>query len=203
MSRRIDIINQALSWLGANSITSVEDDSDEARVMKLNYDNARDSTLEAAEWTFAIKRWIPAKDVDPPVWGASFRYLIPSDIIRVILVETNRSGPMSAMRSDMHTIDRRPQADWQVESGYIISNDDGILCKGIRRVEDEGIYTPLFTEALAGRLAMLCAYPLTESDNKYNAMAVLSASFLKGAWSRDAQTGSSKRIRNRSLRNAR
>ena len=67
MSARIDICNVALvSMLGANSINSLDDDSDEARAMKFCYYIARDAVLEDANWTFATKRFQPAENADPP-----------------------------------------------------------------------------------------------------------------------------------------
>ncbi len=54
MSARIDVVNIALTWLAANQITSLEDDSAEARLMKSNYYQTRDATLEAAEWYFCM-----------------------------------------------------------------------------------------------------------------------------------------------------
>ena len=66
MSNRVDIANLSLTWMGANLITSLEDEAPEAQILKANYDLARDATLEAHEWSFAIKRFIPAKDPIPP-----------------------------------------------------------------------------------------------------------------------------------------
>jgi hypothetical protein len=198
VSARIDIVNIALTWLGANQITSLEDDAPEAILMKSNYYLARDATLEAAEWSFAVKRWIPAKSAEVPVAGASLYYPVPSDIIRVLRVDRIRGYAYSDI-SDSHTIDRQPQTDWRLESGNILTNTDGIQCKGIRRVEDEGIYSPLFVHAFAAHLAMLCAYPITESDGKFNAMSALYGLKIKEAKSHDGLQGTSQRIRNRSL----
>lgn len=54
-------MNLALTFLGEKEITSIDDDSDAARVMKTQYVLARDATIESAEWTFAVKRFIPPK----------------------------------------------------------------------------------------------------------------------------------------------
>ncbi len=201
MSARIDICNIALTWLGADHITSIEDEAIEARMLKANYYLARDATLEAHEWSFAIKRFIPTRTVADPVWGAANRFSVPSDIIRVLRVEAG--GGILGGYDSLHSIDRRPEADWLIESGYIITNADAIVCKAIRRIEDEGIYSPLFVHAFAAHLAMLMAYPLTESDTKFRAMSALYTLKLKDAKSRDGLQGSSKRIRNRTLQNVR
>ncbi|GAG49967.1 unnamed protein product, partial [marine sediment metagenome] len=59
MTERIDITNMALSWLGEEPITSLQDDLDRANIMAINYIPARDATLEAHDWSFAIMRFIP------------------------------------------------------------------------------------------------------------------------------------------------
>jgi hypothetical protein len=202
MSARIDVVNIALSWLGANPITSLEDEAPEALLMKNNYYLARDATLEDAEWSFAIRRWIPPKSGVVPIGGASNFFPIPSDIIRVLRVDRPRGGGWAQI-GDTRRIDRDEQVDWRSESGNILTNEDSIICKGIRRIEDEGIYSPLFVHAFAAHLAMLCAYPITESDGKFNAMSALYTLKISMAKSRDGIQGTSKRVRNRSFDNVR
>jgi hypothetical protein len=198
MSARIDVVNLALTWLGANQITSLEDDAPEAILMKTNYYAARDATLEDAEWSFAIKRWNPAQSTEVPIAGASFYFPIPSDIIRVLRADKPGASAWGLL-DDPHSIDRQPQVDWRREGDNILTNENAIVCKGIRRIEDEGIYSPLFVHAFAAHLAMLCAYPITESDGKFNAMSALYQLKIKMAKSRDGQQGTSKRIRNQSF----
>ncbi len=207
MSNRVDIANLALTWMGANQITSLEDEAPEAQILKVNYDLARDATLEAHEWSFAIERWIPAKDPEGPVWGAGFRFKIPSNIIRVLRVENTFTGPLPSGTvgnvNQQRQIGRRMEADWKLESGYIITDESAILCKGIRRIEDEGIFSNLFVHAFAAKLAMLTAYSITESDGKFNAMSALYKLHIQEAKTRDGLQGSPSRLRNRSLQNAR
>ncbi len=197
----------ALVWLGAEQITSLEDDAPEARVMQTNYALTRDATLEAADWSFAIERWIPAKDGQSPLTGAQNRFKIPSNIIRVIRVGRPTDGSFGApdigTTGDIYSIDRAPQVDHRVESGYILTNEDSISCKGIRRIADEGIYSNLFVHAFAAHLAMLGAYPITESSGKFNAMSALYMLKIKEAKSHDGLQGTSRRVRNRSLLNVR
>lgn len=203
MSARIDIVNNALTWLGEETITSLEDDSDAALIMKTNYEIARDATLEAHDWSFAIKRWVPAPDPDPPTWGAAYRFKIPSDTLRIIAVERNSAGPIPQGYSSVHSIGRRRQADYVVESGYILTDESGIMVKGIRQIEDEGIYSNLFAHALSAKLAMVTCYALSESNVKFNAMSALYQLQIQEAKTRDGLQGSNKRIRNRSLQDVR
>lgn len=203
MTERVDVANQALSWLGAASITSLEDDSTEARQMKINYVPSRDATLEAYTWSFAMKRFIPAKLAEAPVYGPAFAFAIPSDILRVTRVDyrdLNWGWENDRWSSRSFGQD---QAEWTVESGVILSDRDPLFCQGIRRITDEGIYSPLFVHAFAAKLATLTAITLTQSATIQREMAGIYAGFIREAASRDGQQGRNRRIRNQSLNVAR
>ncbi|GAH07981.1 unnamed protein product, partial [marine sediment metagenome] len=77
----------ALSWLGESPITSIDDETDRANQLQINYVPARDATLEAHNWTFAIQRFIPAVNSVTPVYGAGQAFDIPPQILRVIAVD--------------------------------------------------------------------------------------------------------------------
>ena len=193
MTARIDIVNMSLNMLGANAITSLEDDAPEAKVMKNIYYISRDATLEDADWSFATKRFMPAKSTTAPAWGWANAFPIPSDIVRVTQVDRND------YTNGMH----RNQADHEVEGREILTNEDAIFCKGIRRIDDEGIYSPLFNEAFAYKLAAQACLALTESNTKMQTMAALYVEAIKRAKIRDGQQSTTRRVRNKTLLHAR
>jgi hypothetical protein len=182
--------------LGANSITSLEDDAPEAKFMKVFYMIARDAVLEEAEWTFASKYFTPARLEAVPDWGWSFAYPIPSDILRITRVDRNYLGGIIGQYSD--DMARRPAAH-EVVSGNIHCNENAIFCKGIRRMDDEGKYSPLFVLAFAAKLAFMAALPLTESNAKQDRMAALYISEISKAKSRDGMQNTTRRMRNTTL----
>ena len=196
MTERIDIANMALTWLGEEPVTSLEDDLDRANVMRINYIPARDATLEAHDWSFAIERFIPALNAVEPIYGASFAFDIPTNILRVIAVD----NPNTTSNTDFTLpINSREQLDWVFEKRQVICNADIIHCRGIRRVEQEGLFSPNFVQAFAAKLAFLCAMNLTSSAEIQGNMMVLYDMFIKVAKSRDGKQGRSQRIRHRSL----
>ncbi len=192
MSERIDLCNLALGWIGARNITSLEDDTEEAVQCLNNYDIARDATLEAHMWSFAVTRFIPALSGTEPEWGFSFQFKIPSDILRVLTV-----GP------DEEIFWEHEQDKWVVESGFIMADEANIFCRGIRRVEDEGIYSNLFVHAFAAKLATLMALTLTQSHQIMEKMAQMYTGMIAEAKSRDGLQGRSHRFRHRRTRNSR
>ena len=83
----VDISNMALGWLGADRITSLDDESVEAQLCKLNYPRSRDVVLEDVEWTFAVRRFILSPDPVVPLFNWGKKFLIPTEVLRVLTVE--------------------------------------------------------------------------------------------------------------------
>jgi len=198
MSENVNIVNYALRLLGAKRITSLEDEQKEAQVMKDMYDIARDAVLEEAEWTFATRRFLPAKETEDPEWGWANSFPVPSDIIRVTTVERLDISGVN-IGTDMN----RYPAPHEVEGRKILTNEDVIFCKGLRRIDDEGIYSPLFIEAFAMKLALVSCLTITESKSKLDAMAALYTSTIQKAKSRDGMQSSTRRFRSKTFGKAR
>ena len=198
MSARIDIINQALIFLGADTITGLDDDSSQAEIMNKIYALSRDSTLEAHEWSFAIRTFTPAVSTDPPSGHWTYSYPLPSDIIR--LLEVDYGQPTAAVGNNQIT---RNQIAHEVQGRNILTNDPIGFCTGIRRVEDEGIYTNLFCDAFSAKLAVKACLAITESNTRLQSMAAMYAGYIQEAKSRDGQQGTTRRFRSRWLNNAR
>ncbi len=201
MASKIEIANLALTFLSANTITAFEDDSDEARLIRLHYPHAKDATLEAQEWSFARKRFKPAKNAESPLFGYANAFTIPSDIVRVIACDRIDRPPGNFTPGD--TTYQPEQVDWQVEDNNILSDQDVLYVRGITNQREEGTFSPLFVHALAAKLAVLLALPLTQSNQILQNMAALYDTFITEAKSRDALQGRSKRIRQKSMLRAR
>jgi hypothetical protein len=198
MTERVDIANLALTWWGEGIITSLEDESDAAIIMSVNYIPARDATLEAHDWSFAIMRFIPPKNAVAPVYGASAAFDIPTNILRVISVDDPKTANFS---TGVYTpvINSKEQLDWVFENRQVICNEEVIHCRGIRRVEQEGLFSPNFVQAFAAKLAFLSAMSLTSSASIQANMKEFYDEFILVAKSRDGLQGRSKRLRNRDL----
>ena len=199
MATKIEIVNIALGLIGANLITSLQDDSDEARLVNTHYDVARDATLEAHPWTFALKRFEPNADADAPLFGWANAFIVPSEIVRV--VSCDRIGPVPSGRGQ-NTYSPE-QIDWQLERRRIMTNEAKVYAVGVERISNEGDYTNLFVHAFSAKLAMLISLPLTQSSKIFESMAILYENFMAEAKSRDGIQGRTRRIRQQSLDRAR
>jgi hypothetical protein len=195
MTERVDIANIALSLLGQNEIESLEDSGKAATQMKLHYTIARDATLEAYEWTFAMTRFIPNALEDPPLWGWEFAFPIPVDVLRVLQVDRN-TATAAVIRDNRQ---QRNQVDHVVEGKEILTNENPIYCTGIKRIEQEGMFSNLFAHAFAAKLAFLTCYAITESHGKLDRIAGIYKGFITEAKTRDGMQSTTRRMRTRSL----
>ena len=175
----VAVCNLALSWLAGNRILSLDDDSDEARHCKANYDPSRRAVLEGREWTFAVKRaQLPAL-AEPPLFGWTHKFLLPSDCLYSIGVydpgHSNRPEP--------------PQIQHRVEQREVLAWIKVIHMKYIINIEDTTKFSPLFDQTLAAHIAMNIAIPLTENSQHYDRMATLYQFNLDAAAASDGMQG--------------
>jgi hypothetical protein len=194
MVSETSICNQALGWIGQDPINSLADNTDVGQWMRNNYPFLRDAVLEERMWTFATARATSTTaDLDP--FGAQFMHPKPLDWISVFRVyRTINSGhPESWIKSD----------GWRMEDGNVLANEGTVFLWGIRRVTDTGAFSPLFTQALAARIAFDAAIPFTENRQLQADMGSLYAAKLADATVRDGQQGSNETIQSNTLINAR
>ena len=148
----VTICNLALSWLAGNLIISIDDDINEARLCKANYELSRDAVLESMVWTFATKRYALTPEVATPAWGYAHQFTIPADVITLLDVTANSDVANGA--NDL---------DWRREGNLILCDVSKVYVKAIFKQTDPARYPPNFVQAVAARLAAEIAVPLTES----------------------------------------
>ena len=169
--------------------------------MKLNYIPARDAVMEAHDWSFAIERFEPALLAESPVWGPGNAFQVPARILRVIGCWPDDTNPVLWVNTLL--IDSGEQIDWVMEDGKILCNEEAVFAKGIKRIEADGVYSPLFDHALAAKLAYITAIAITSSQSIFDRMGDMYDKMILEAKSRDGLQGRSRRIRQRSLRKVR
>ena len=180
MASIVEICNLAISWLGGNLITSLDDDSDEAALCKSNYPLQRDVVLQEHEWSFAIKRVELPQNATEIAFGNEYPFALPGDYLRILSV--------SESESDNRIV------DWRIEGGNILCATGSAFVRYIYRVTDPIEFTPLFIHALAARMAADMAIPLTRSKELRNMNWDLYQQKLAYAASADGVQGKSPRM---------
>lgn len=161
MRSKTDICNMALVQIQhSRLLDDVDtDDSPEADVCKLFYDQDRDEALEAAPWPFATRRYKPAAldattlDSGAVPSGWSYAYAAPADLIKLrgIFDTVRNPGLDQQWPFDVHydanlqaniiLTDKAPDASVPVEFIYTA------------RITAEALFPASFARLLALRLA--------------------------------------------------
>ncbi len=169
MAADIDIINAALSKLGEQALLARSDQSPPGRLANRTYDDIRDALLRESPWNFATKRASLAADAVAPVWGFARQYTLPANTLRLI------------------SINNDADEDWRLEAGKVVTDMTAPLEIIYIQLVSEGDMDPTFREALAARLAMEWAEPLSQTTSVANSMATLYKNKLQVARVADGQ----------------
>jgi len=178
MANRVSISNLALTILGADRITSLEDNSENARRLTAIYDYCAEDVLRLHPWNFAIQRQQLAQLSTTPTFEYDYEYQLPSNCLRIIEV------------SDGDNI----ITDYKIEGKKLLANDTSVYLKFIYNVTDPNQYTSQFIMVLSARLAAELAYAI--SNNKANAELIMNIykERLENAKEIDAQESSSVKV---------
>jgi len=143
----VEICNLAMIRLGAETITSLSQNSANARRCAAVFELARDAELRKHVWNFAREKARLAADTTPPPFGYGYQYPLPTDFLR--------------LHPDVEA------ADWQIEGGYILTDDGAPLdVTYIKRITDTSLFDAIFDDALAWRIATDLAEEITQSNTK-------------------------------------
>lgn len=152
MASEVDICNRALQKLGASRITSLTQDSPNARSCNVAYEPLRDSLLRRHPWRFAIERASLAADSTAPDWGKSASYTLPSDYLQLL---------------PTYPEDNLNSLDWEVEGGKIYTDDSAPLyIRYIKRVTNTGLFDANYSEALSCLIALELCEEIAQSNSK-------------------------------------
>lgn len=146
------ICNRAIQLLGAKRITSLSEDSRNARALNDAYEHVRDAELRRHPWSFAIKRASLAADSPAPSFGPTNSFTLPSDYLRLLPPDP-----------EFHYND----LDWKIEGGSIYTYDSAPLrIRYVRQETNPVVMDPLFRESLAAALAVATCEAITQSNTK-------------------------------------
>ena len=175
MASKVSIANLALTILGADRITSLEDNAENAKRLTAIYDSTLEDVLRAHPWNFAIARIQLARLATTPLYEYDYEYQLPGNCLRVLSV------------SDGTNI----ISDFKVEGRKLLCDDTTIKIKYIANITDPNQYTSQFIYVLASRLAAEIAYAVTNNKATAEQMFELYLSRLQTAKETDAQESSS------------
>lgn len=169
-----DIANAALAALGQGRITSLEEDSGTARIMKSLYGRVRRILLQEHTWSFAYRRET-LDETDRKIPGWERLYVYPSKALYIEKV--TKDG--CAVEYRVFNIDPHSKG--------IASNEADLVADYIYDVEDPNIFSDLFTETFIHRLAAEAAMPVVGDSTLYNMQYQLYQAAIQMAKTKSAQ----------------
>lgn len=189
MANTVEICNLSLGWLAVSLITSLDDNSTQANLCKVNFPLLRDAVLEARAWTFATKRTtlppvtngIPAEED----FGYVNRFKLPDDHIRVL-----KAGASPNFQDRLY---------WVKEKNEILANTPKLYLSYIYRIEDTSKFSSAFVQTLAARIASDLCVSLTENVKLQDAMWKKYGQKLLEAAATDGMQGRQEKIRSDAL----
>lgn len=200
----VEICNLALAWLGGDLIISLTDNTAEAKLCNAVYVPLRNAVIEEREWTFAVKRLEPAGLTTGPFYGYDKAFQIPPEVIRILQISragevtdgaTIEGSFLSATRGGTGT-GRETRIEWAREGDQVLANNsDRIYMRALVKVDDTTKFSAGFDQALAARIAMDLAIPITNSRGIQKDMAGMYVDKIKLAAAADGMQGRSQNVR--------
>lgn len=155
MMTDIEICSHALVLLGADEITTFQDETREAKLCNIIYELTTRNCLADRNWTFAQNQVELNKLSQTPLFGFKAAFQLPDDYLRLCGKEN-------------------PSLPHQIKESFLYCNEEHVKVNYIFRASEEK-FPPYFTEFLINRLCEKLAISLMEDENKaaYYAKKVL------------------------------
>lgn len=169
-----EIANMALSKMGTRAtITSLTENSTEARAINTWYANVRDSLIRSLDWNFA-RVYLPLSlsGTPPARWAYSYAY--PSDCLKFWRIDLEVTA---------WTLD--PAVTFEIGSDgvnrFIWTNYPQAVGVYAQRVTDPNRFDPEFVFAFSTALAAMVALPLTQKVDIRNSLLAEAAGLIERA----------------------
>lgn len=161
MASQVEISNAAIIAVGADIISSLNEQTPEAISINAIWDQIRKTLLRANAWNFCVKRIELAQSAVPPNFNYEFRFALPSDNLRVIEVYTDDN--------------------YKIENGFIVTNSPTCHLKYIADIKDVNQWTSDFCDVMSARIAAEISYAITKDRGLTQALWQVYSSKLQSA----------------------
>ena len=169
MPSEADLINDALTQIGANTIVGIDDGTTNANHAKRLYPALRDDLQRLVHWRFNAARIELAQDAIPPLFEFAFQYTLPADLLKVREFNGNliSTTAISLFHGHGHHLE---QFRFKIEGRKLLTNMGEAKIVYSRREEDPTLFDPMFYQLLATWLGSKLALAITKDETKATAM---------------------------------
>lgn len=199
MASVVEICNMALSRIGnSQRIDSLTERSVAAEQCSLFYEQARDMVLRDKPWPFATKFVSLAEIATNPDPAFPYSYSMPADCLMARRIVNDvfpvDYWPYQGYGCAGFDIPRVPAIPFRVIQGestrLIATSVSPATLEYTVRVEDPGFFDPIFVSALAYKLAVEIAAPLSKDQSIVNRCEGAYQSLVATAFAQGMNEGS-------------
>jgi hypothetical protein len=150
----VAICSDALILLGAKTISSFNDGTDEANTADRLYPDVRDMTLSMYPWSFAYKKVKLSRLVTAPVSEWKYQYQMPGDTL---------GNPRAVFETSQAYA--RPVKEWEIIGDKLMTNNEEVYIDYPYQTPEYSM-PQYFVQLLKYMMAWHLAYPITEQETK-------------------------------------
>lgn len=151
MASKVQICNIALARLGASRITSLTDNTAEAKLCNLLFNDIADLVMVEGSWSTTIRRASLNLTSNTPAFGYTSEFQLPTNPFCLKLLSINDVTP--------------GDEDYRIEGDKLLANITSMKVRYIARITDTQSYGPFLTQAIISRLTAELAYSITGQAN--------------------------------------
>lgn len=144
MATKESIWNMALGLLGAEPVTSVDENTRVANACRTFYEPMKLHLLRSHNWNFAITRSTLTSD-GVPAFEYKYSYTLPNDYLRIVSFYNYKGA-------------------FKEEGGKLLLDQASVQVKYVKKDVEEANFDSSFEVCLASRLAMAIAFQITQSS---------------------------------------
>jgi len=150
---KIDICNDALNRIGDRLISSLDDGTPTADLLKNRYDISRRKVLRSHPWKRLRKRAVLAALTDAPAFQWAKKFPLPSDCLRLWLVTDSNGDPIN---------------DWELEGTDILADEPVLYIKYIKDETSVDLLDDSLNEVISLQLAKELAFSRSGDNSLYD-----------------------------------
>ena len=162
MASVVNMCNSALNLLGASTISSLTDDTKNAKLCNQRYEPVRNRVFRSHAWNCLHKRVQLAQNSTAPVVEYTYAYALPSDCLRSLKIH---NGTTDSIASAL---------DYKLEGRNIVTDIGTLYLVYIALDTDPNNYDAYLRESISHQLAADLCYAITNN-------ATLAANYMARA----------------------
>lgn len=183
MSSKTQLCNLALTQLGAGTIISLDDGTENADSCRTLFDDISDEVISLGPWTSCVFRADLAPLATTPTYGYDVEYQLPTN-------------PYCLRLLDVYVDDRN---SYVVEGRKILTDSSSLKIRYIGRPSDTEDYDQMLKRAIVARLKSCLAYKITGQSSVADRCNQEYMTALKEGLAVDGKQGTSEFMRSLGL----